>query len=881
MGCKVDHRRSFLTTPINPYYDSFVRWQFRKLNSLGLCRFGKRFVIWSPLDDQPCADHDRQSGEGVQPQEYTLIKLAVCRPYPSALASLGEKDVFFAAATLRPETMYGQTNCWVLPDGEYGAFEMKDGSVLVLTERAARNISYQEGTAKYGVTTCLLELKGSDLIGVPLSPPLGAKYDVIYTLPMLTILMDKGTGVVTSVPSDAPADFRALQDLKEKADLRKKYSLADEWVLPYEPVEILNVEGYGGLCAPKVCEAMGIVSQNDPQLDEAKNVCYKLGFNKGTMAVGRYAGEAVQSARAKITDDLIAAGLAIRYAEPADDVISRSGDSCVVALSDQWYLPYGEGEWMERTRRALDGMHMYGDGKATRLAFTEAIEWLKDWAISRTYGLGTRLPWDEQFLIESLSDSTIYMAYYTVAHILQGGALDGSADALPITPQQTTDQFWDYIFELSPNRPDGVPADVVDRMRREFQYWYPYDCRVSGKDLVKNHLTFAVYHHTAIFPQERWPRGVRTNGFLLLNGNKMSKSSGNFLTLREAVEKYSADAMRMALAEAGDNLDNSNFTHGSANGAILRLHKLIEFYRETSAAAHTHRSGEYTFRDRVFLSHLDHAIQKTTAAFEEMNYRDGLIAGVYDLRNELETYVKSTSAIGGVHADVIARYLEVQAILLEPICPHFAQYVWKEFLHRDTLVCDAKWPTAIGQFEVSLMILEDEWLHDVISEVRSKIALEQKQAAKKLKGVLTCNRVVLVRGEFPAWQTEAQKVLEKAFDKEKGAFPPFQEIAGEIKGLECLKGDKKALPLCIKLVKDTITKVESEGAAALQLGLPFDEVSVLMDNIGYLKATLGVGEVDVLVEGEGKGEDKLPPRRILGCRGRPMTASMFIQSDSQ
>jgi leucyl-tRNA synthetase len=39
---------------------------------------------------------------------------------------------------------------------------------------------------------------------------------------------------------------------------------------------------------------------------------------------------------------------------------------------------------------------------------------------------GTKLPWDEQYLIESLSDSTIYMAYYTVAYLLQGGVLDGS-----------------------------------------------------------------------------------------------------------------------------------------------------------------------------------------------------------------------------------------------------------------------------------------------------------------------------------------------------------------------------------------------------------------------------------------------------------------------
>ena len=39
---------------------------------------------------------------------------------------------------------------------------------------------------------------------------------------------------------------------------------------------------------------------------------------------------------------------------------------------------------------------------------------------------GSKIPWDEQYLIESLSDSTIYMAYYTVAHLLHGGTFDGN-----------------------------------------------------------------------------------------------------------------------------------------------------------------------------------------------------------------------------------------------------------------------------------------------------------------------------------------------------------------------------------------------------------------------------------------------------------------------
>ena len=70
--------------------------------------------------------------------------MVVCRSFVSGkLAACAGKRVYLAAATLRPETMYGQTNAWVLPDGEYGAFEINDEEVFVVAKRAALNLSYQ------------------------------------------------------------------------------------------------------------------------------------------------------------------------------------------------------------------------------------------------------------------------------------------------------------------------------------------------------------------------------------------------------------------------------------------------------------------------------------------------------------------------------------------------------------------------------------------------------------------------------------------------------------------------------------------------------------------------------------------------------------------
>ena len=70
------------------------------------------------------------------------------------------KSVYLVAATLRPETMYGQTNCWVHPDHKYVAFSTAAGDVYVSTKRAALNMSYQDLTPQFGKVDVLVELTG-------------------------------------------------------------------------------------------------------------------------------------------------------------------------------------------------------------------------------------------------------------------------------------------------------------------------------------------------------------------------------------------------------------------------------------------------------------------------------------------------------------------------------------------------------------------------------------------------------------------------------------------------------------------------------------------------------------------------------------------------
>jgi len=853
LGC--DWRRSFITTDTNPFYDSFVRWQIRKLKSMGKIVKDVRYTIYSPLDGQPCADHDRATGEGVQPQEYTLIKMEVVSPFPSKLGVLEGRRVFLAAATLRPETMYGQTNAWVLPDGKYGGFEINDTEVFILTQRAALNLAYQNYSRIPEKPTCLVELTGYDLIGLPLRSPLSFN-EIIYALPMLTILTDKGTGIVTSVPSDAPDDYMALLDLKSKPSLRAKYGVKDEWVLPFEMIPIIDIPEFGDRAAERVCKDMKIKSQNEKEkLAEAKKLTYLKGFTEGTMVAGEFAGSRVQEAKPLVRSKLLEMGLAIMYSEPEKRVVSRSGDDCVVALTDQWYITYGEPGWKKLAEKCLSTMNLFSD--ETRHGFEHTLGWLNQWACSRSFGLGTRIPWDEQYLVESLSDSTIYMAYYTIAHLLQNGDIYGSDTSL-IKPEQMTDEVWNFIFCGGPypqKKSSDISSSILNKMKQEFEYWYPFDVRVSGKDLIQNHLTFSIYNHTAIMSKNHWPRGFRCNGHIMLNSEKMSKSTGNFRTLHQAIEEFSADATRFALADAGDGVDDANFVFETANAAILRLTREISWMEEVLAAKSSLRTGPpSTYADRVFANEINIAVKMTEQHYQNYMFREALKAGFFDLQSARDEYRFSCGA-GGMSYDLACRFMDVQTRLITPICPHYAEYVWRTLLKMNGFVVKAGWPVADAP-DLTLKSA-NKYLQDSIVLMRKllqKQILGSKKAKKNDSSAISLTAddrltgLIYVNEQFGGWKADCLMILQSKFDSKTRTFAPDEEILEALKNSSVgqdadFKQTQQLYRPFLRFKKDEAVAL---GVQALDLRLPFGEIEVLQENLDLIKRQLGLDEVEIL-----------------------------------
>ncbi len=497
-----DFSRSFVTTSINPYYDSFVRWQYKKLREY--MKFEGRYCIYSLKDKQPCADHDRQTGEGVAPVPYMLH-------------------------------ITGNTFCIVDKDHKH---------------------IYSEGQ-------CYVKV--------------GAYHGYMPKLWLSNLCAQRNT------------------------------------------VEELEVE-------------------TEP---------YR-------------------------TDVVAYTGITIYI--PETEVISRSGDVCVVALTDQWYISYSDAVWKERVLQCIDKMTVYDDEVRKQLVI--AANNLHDWCVSREYGLGTRLPWDERFLIDSLSDSTLYMAYYTVCHLLHSdiyGQKPSTKFISQISPDKCDETFWDQVF-LNNEKPE---SDIICVCRASFQRHYPVALRVSGKDLIYNHLIMSIYHHVAVFGEEYVPREYAVNGYVTVDGKKMSKSLGNFITVQDLLEDYDPVTIRVMLTEAGDGINDANIrmqlypsTHKAVQ-CLMEWHKANPVPDDMRLQIDQYLSmQERDIASDVFFYQLLDALHRAERSYTVGRFREAITEGWRKTTKYFTTYQKEFGKATNLLTDM---YSFVQLFTMLPVIPNISR----------------------------------------------------------------------------------------------------------------------------------------------------------------------------------------------------------------
>ena len=788
VGFSVDWRREF--TSVLPTYQKFIEWQYKNLKEKGYVTRGTHPVVWCPKDQSPTGDHDRQSGEGVTPEEYTLIKYKL------------DETTFLPAATFRPETIYGITNIWINPDVTYVEARVNNENWVISIE-AAEKLKEQERKVEIKRS-----FKGKELIGKTFQNPITKLEFPI--LPGWFVDPNTATGVVYSVPAHAPYDWLALRYLQQKPDVLAQFGINPKVVLEIKPVSIIKIEGFGEYPAVELVEKLGIKDQNDPKAEQATEELYKKEFHGGVLKTncGKYAGKTIREAKDILITDFQKLGVADKMFDLRDPVVCRCMTQCIVkVLSDQWFLNYSDLAWKQKAHSAIAQMNVYPD--SAKPWFNTVIDWLREWACARTTGFGTPLPWGKGWIIETLSDSTVYMSFYTInKHIKQNN----------IKQESLTPEVFDYIFYGKGDKDEiarnvRLSGDLLDSMRAEFLYWYPIDLRNSAKELVPNHLSFCIFHHAALFPPEHWPKAIGVNGMLMIEGQGMHKSKGNFITLKGAVEKYGADATRCTLLLGAEGMDDPDWRAENVSDLKSKFESLTGF---ASVILSSPKKEADTGLERWLKSKLQCRVKEVTAAIDELKTRTALQIALFETWNDLRWYIQRK---GNTDTQVLSEAVKVWIKMLAPFAPFMCEELWSQTSEKG-FISVAPWP----QFDPNQSDFVAEEQENLVADIMS----DTQNILRAMK--ITPKRICYYTAAPWKWLVYL-KVLEKTLAGEANIGMLMKEFAANKELKPHMKDVAGLVPRVIKF----LNKVSGERKTnILKINLT-DETSILQNAAVFLK----------------------------------------------
>ncbi|MEM3227558.1 MAG: leucine--tRNA ligase [Candidatus Micrarchaeaceae archaeon] len=746
-GYSIDWRRKFDT--IDPRFSKMVEWQFLKLKEKGLLVQGEHPVGWCTNENNVVGQHDTM--HDVQPK----IEENIAIKFKDA-----ESDIFFLCATFRPETIYGVTNIFINKGAAYVIAKIGEERFYIGKEAAAQ-LSNQK---KVEVES---DISAEELLKKRAIDPITGT--AIPVLPGFFVKSDFGTGVVMSVPAHAPFDYAAIERLKAEG-----YNMPEieyKKIIEVEPAND-TATGQSKSKLDKSDMADAYTSANlkttmsreipalaylelmhaDPYseediLEEATKIIYREESRHGIMLEGPYKGLHEAEARAKIKTDMLNNGNAIKLYLIANEepVYCRCGTRAIVKIvNDQWFIDYGNAEWKQKVRSYIDKIKIYPS--KLEETFKGLIEWIDLRAAERAQGFGTHFPFNPSHIIESLSDSTIYMTFYTFDHILS---------ANNIAAENLKPSFFDYIFDYredieAVSKDTGIEEDVIKKCKDSINYWYTDTHRHSAPDLVPNHLTMYIFAHIALLPERFWPKSIIVNGFVNFEGQKMSKSMGNIIPLLSGAEKYGIDPLRF-IEVAGADLDtDTNFEIDALQGVYERNEYLYKITDEVNVM----QSGELSHIDYWLYSKLNRKIKEATAYMDSMSIRNAYTRIYYDSVSELAWYKKR----GGKNGIVLKDFLEGIIKMLSPIMPYFSEELW-HMLGNKTFISKERWPEAEEKMISDIEEKEEDILKGIIEDTKKSIELSAKMDVNIGKKISVIKIIVSEQ-----WKSKAYSLITKKKD---------------------------------------------------------------------------------------------------------------------
>ncbi len=687
-GFLCDWDRFLCTT--NPDYEKFIHWQFKKLQKKDLLMqkpyFATSCVKCGPVAVDP-SETDISKGGNAEKLEYTLLKFKI-------------GDDYLIAATLRPETMYGQTNLWINPKGKYVRVVV-EGENWIISEEAADKLRYQKDDVLLKEDIDPIALLGKRVLA-----PIIDKQLIV--LPATFCDPKIGTGIVTCVPSDAPYDYVALKLLKEDKEFCSQYNLEWEDLKEIKLIPIIKSKGYGKFPAEEIVEKLKIKTLDDPKLEEATKEIYKVGHHTGVMRenCGKFSEVKVEEAKEMMKAELLEEGKADLLHDLSEEVLCRCGEKVIIKrIDDQWFIHYADPELTERSKEQVKEMKIFPSEYSTHLP--GILDWFSNRACARLGNwLGSKFPFDKRWTVEPISDSTLYPAYYIVSKFVTNGL---------IKVEELNEEFFDYVFLGI-----GKGKESWKEIREEFDYFYPLDINLGGKEHKTVHFPVFLMNHVAILPESKWPKGIFVNWWVLGKGSKISKSKGGAEPIPQAIEKYGVDAMRLYYSHVGsphaDVVWEEEVVLNYKN-SLERIAKLVEKLRTLD--------GKKKVIDNWLNSRLNKYLSQIEKVMKTYQLRELASIVYFSIYEDLKWYLRR----GGENKKVIEKTLENWFKLMNPITPHISE----ELSNGKVLVSASSWPKVKEEEIDRTSEAGEELVKNTLDGMRNVLKLAKLDKARKYK----------------------------------------------------------------------------------------------------------------------------------------------------
>jgi len=775
MGYSSDWRREFTT--IDPAYQKFIEWQYRNLKEKNLIVQGSHPVGWCPKDQNPVSQHATLGDVEPDFTEYIVIKFDL-------------NGIKIPVATLRPETLFGVTNIWINPQVTYQKIKVDD-EIWITSPECARKLGFLEKKIEV-----IEDVLGSDFVCQSAKAPHSS--DSVLILPASFVKRDNGTGIVMSVPAHAPFDYQALLDSKSGKNKSINSDLLKN-IQNIEPISMINTEGLGNIPAKDIVEKMEILHQDDPKLEEATKEIYSKEFYEGILGdnTKQFAGKKISEAKDEIKEWITKTGSTDILLELTNSPVKcRCGTVCVVKLlSNQWFLDYSNKDWKQKAHSCFEGMNILPN--EIRSEFDKVLDWLRERACARQHGLGTKVPWDKEWLVESLADSVIYMEFYIISKYVNNKEINGN---------DLTDEFFDYVFYGKKDSGEiankiNITKEKLEGIRNDFLYFYPVDSRHSGRDLVPNHLTFFVLNHVALFPEENWPQEIVVNGSVLMAGKKMSKSMGNIIPLRDAVRKHGADPIRLTILISAELLQDADFNVEAINGIKNKLESMYENSTKTKAE----EIPELEPEDKWILSMLQNLALNVSLSMDKIRLREALLHILYDFDSKLQWYLKRTKSKQRTNiSGILHKILSSRVLMLSPFAPHIAEEIWEKLGYSE-LASKSTWPSSVGIEIDSKSIQTETLLKSIIDDINNILKVTK----------ISPNKIIIYTAK--QWKSKAYRtILKNVLDGETNIGAIIKSLIAN-KETEQIKKDPD-------FVKKTLNDILSEPVELRKGRMNIDQI---------------------------------------------------------